>query len=154
MRRSRQEWLGVITVKVTPESSMDIRPEYGNHPGQYEVTDEERYFKLSSFKTVARGGQSSVTVDPKTLFKNILEDPCEGFFLFHNHPSGSTIPSSADLKLSAQVLQVCMLLDLIFLGHAIVTAKQLHWIDLETIVRDCYGPKHHEYEFETDPLPH
>jgi len=138
MRRSHQEWLGVVTVKAIGASS-NLEP---------------MATQSSRLKTVARGGAFSVSVHPQTLFRTILEDECDGFFLFHNHPSGSAIPSSSDLELTSKVIEASRMLELIFLGHAIVTSKQLHWIDLETVLQDCYGPLHHEHEFESDPLPH
>jgi hypothetical protein len=132
LRRSSEEWFGLITFRLQKDVSLS----------------DTNAIQFSAFHCVARGGRSHVAVDPQQLFRAILQSPCDGFLLFHNHPSENPNPSPADLRMTAQVLQVSRLLDLCFFGHAIVAAQSLHWINLDIVSRDCYGPDIYELESE------
>jgi len=134
LRRSTEEWFGLMTFRVRKDVPLS----------------DESGVQFSAFRCIARGGRTQVEVNPQHLFRAILQSPCDGFLLFHNHPSESTTPSRADLQMSAQVLQVSQMLDLCFFGHAIVTSKRLHWINLDIVSRDCYGAD--TYELESYPL--
>jgi DNA repair protein RadC len=52
----------------------------------------------------------------------------QGFFLFHNHPSGVLHPSVEDEDLTDRVAKVCQQLGLQFLGHAILTVSSHRWM--------------------------
>ena len=66
------------------------------------------------------GGVNVASVDPKIIFKRLLNSGCCSFILAHNHPSGSLNPSPEDVKLTEQLNQGAKILDLKFLDHLII----------------------------------
>lgn len=68
------------------------------------------------------GGTSGTIVDVKLLLRQALEvRKINGIILCHNHPSGNTAPSQADLDVTKKIQEACKYLDLKVLDHLIVT---------------------------------
>jgi DNA repair protein RadC len=67
--------------------------------------------------------RTHVNVEPSELFARVLALRPRGFFLFHNHPSGTLSASGPDLHLTQRVKSTAQQLGLDFLGHWIVTAQ-------------------------------
>jgi DNA repair protein RadC len=72
-------------------------------------------------RMISSGGISHTTVDPKVLFKMILEHLGSSVILVHNHPSGNLKPSQTDLDLTRRMIQAGQLLDINVLDHLIIT---------------------------------
>ena len=72
-------------------------------------------------RRVSQGGFSGTIADPKVIFKRALEDMASGIILVHNHPSGNTKPSSADLRLTRKITEAGQLLEIPVLDHIIFT---------------------------------
>jgi len=70
---------------------------------------------------ISMGGMSGTVVDPKLIFKLALENKASALVLAHNHPSGNTKPSDADLKLTYKIRSGSDLLDIQVLDHLILT---------------------------------
>lgn len=102
LRISPQEWLGFVPIYHRCE--------------------------LGPFNLVERGVRTHVNFDPAELFARILSLRPTGFFLFHNHPTGSLEPSKADLELTDQVSLVSRQLGIQFHGHGIITQTNHVWI--------------------------
>lgn len=102
LRHETQEWLGFVPF--------------------------HRNGKVGEFCLVEKGVRTHVTVDPAELFARILSLRPKGFFLFHNHPSGSLDPSPEDGDLTERVEDLARKLGIIALGHGIVTARSERWI--------------------------
>lgn len=88
-----------------------------------------REYRAGQLCLVERGARTHVNVDPGELFSRILALRPEGFFLFHNHPSGDLTPSPADLDLTRRIDRVSRQLGLRLLGHGIVSPSGETWID-------------------------
>lgn len=109
LRLSPQEWLGFVPVYHRCE--------------------------LGPFNLVERGVRTHVNFDPVELFARLLSLRPSGFFLFHNHPTGSLEPSHADLELTDQVSQVSRQFGIQFHGHGIITPLGHAWIPEEEVIR-------------------
>lgn len=72
---------------------------------------------------VEKGVRTHVNVDPAELFARILALRPMAFFLVHNHPSGSTLPSWQDRDLTTRVGKISGELGVQLLGHWIVTPQ-------------------------------
>lgn len=70
--------------------------------------------------SISEGGISGTVADPKKIFKMALEFNCSSIILCHNHPSGNTQPSEADIRLTKKMKQAGELLDLPVLDHLII----------------------------------
>ena len=67
-----------------------------------------------------KGGINSVSVDPKIIFKTILEYNGSAFVICHNHPSGSMQPSQFDLDLTSRVKKIADFMDIKLVDHLII----------------------------------
>lgn len=94
---------------------------------------------------IAYGGIREVHIDPRNLFTEVCCRTNAAYFVLgHNHPSGSILPSDADLKLLKQTWRDswyydCPMRDFMIFGHD------------ETV--DYYSHRNHTYELETQPAP-
>ena len=68
---------------------------------------------------ISHGGFSGTIADPKLIFKKALEVSASSLILAHNHPSGNTTPSQADIQLTEKLINAGKLLDLHILDHII-----------------------------------
>lgn len=69
--------------------------------------------------SVSEGGFSGTIADPKKIFKIALDSSASSLILCHNHPSGNTQPSEADIKLTKKLKEAGVVLDLPVLDHLI-----------------------------------
>ena len=70
---------------------------------------------------ISEGGISGTVVDPKKIFKIALDHHATGIILGHNHPSGNTKPSEADIRITNKILEAGKVLEVSVLDHIIVT---------------------------------
>jgi DNA repair protein RadC len=69
---------------------------------------------------ISEGGISGTVADPKKIFKMSLDHNASSLILCHNHPSGNTQPSEADIRLTRKLKEAGLLLDLPVLDHLIL----------------------------------
>jgi len=72
--------------------------------------------------TVAIGSVASVDVHPRDVFREAITRNAHSIVLAHNHPSGDTAPSSADIDLTRRMVEAGRLLGIPVLDHVIVAA--------------------------------
>lgn len=70
---------------------------------------------------ISSGGVSGTVADPKLIFKSALEELASGIILVHNHPSGNTKPSQADISLTKKMKTAGQALEIAVLDHVIFT---------------------------------
>ena len=75
---------------------------------------------VSNYK-ISEGGMTGTVVDPKIIFKKVLEEGAVSLILAHNHPSGNHKPSQADIDLTNKLQKASKLLDISLLDHLIFT---------------------------------
>jgi DNA repair protein RadC len=66
------------------------------------------------------GGVAGVAADPKIVFQGALKVHASGIILAHNHPSGNTAASQADIELTRKVKEAGKFLEIQLLDHIIV----------------------------------
>lgn len=71
------------------------------------------------------GTLASCTVYPRELVKGVLEANAGAVILYHNHPSGSATPSSADMRLTQEIKKALAVVDVQVLDHLVVTARDV-----------------------------
>jgi DNA repair protein RadC len=69
---------------------------------------------------ISKGGISGTVVDPRLIFKAAIEHGASGIILSHNHPSGNTKPSEADIQLTKKIREAGKNLDIEVLDHIII----------------------------------
>lgn len=72
-------------------------------------------------ESISSGGVAGTVADPKIIFNKALEQLASSVILVHNHPSGNTKPSAADISLTKKMKEAGQFLDLPVLDHVIFT---------------------------------
>ena len=75
---------------------------------------------------IGNGGVSGTVVDPKRIFQTALKANACGLILCHNHPSGTTSPSEADIKITNKIKNAGIFLEISVLDHLIVTPESFY----------------------------
>jgi DNA repair protein RadC len=90
--------------------------------------------RVLGISQVSIGGISGTVADPKIIFQHALKANASSIIALHNHPSGNTQPSEADIKLTKKLVEAGKLLDLPVLDHLIVTADSYFSFDDEGLI--------------------
>ncbi|MGA3014480.1 MAG: DNA repair protein RadC [Bacteroidales bacterium] len=69
---------------------------------------------------ISEGGVSGTVVDPKKIYKIVLDHHASSLILGHNHPSGNIQPSEADQKITKKIKDCGIMLDIAVLDHIII----------------------------------
>ncbi len=77
--------------------------------------------KINHYEIISEGGITGTVVDPRIILRKSLEHNAVNIILCHNHPSGSTKPSSADEMLTQKIKEAAKLFDIKVLDHIIVS---------------------------------
>ena len=127
-RRRQSEQALEKPVITTSVQAWQIFHEYlaDNNYERFGVIFLNRANKVIAVKMLSDGGISGTVVDPKKLFKMALEQNASAMILGHNHPSGQTNPSDADIKLTNQLVQAGKLLECNVLDH-IISGEQSYF---------------------------
>lgn len=75
---------------------------------------------VTGFYRLARGGVSGCVIDVKLVFAAALKHMAAAIIIAHNHPSGSLLPSRADLEITSKLKSAGEILDCPVLDHVIL----------------------------------
>ncbi|WP_187263771.1 JAB domain-containing protein [Pontibacter beigongshangensis] len=90
---------------------------------QFKVMLLNRANRVLGIYELSTGGVAGTVADPKLIFAAALKACASSIVLCHNHPSGNTKPSAADLQLTKKMKQGGELLDIVVLDHIILTSE-------------------------------
>jgi DNA repair protein RadC len=76
--------------------------------------------RLLAFEELFRGTIDGASVHPREVLKRALYHNAAAIILAHNHPSGVTEPSRADLQLTRRLIDALALVDIRVLDHFII----------------------------------
>jgi DNA repair protein RadC len=82
--------------------------------------------KVISKSQLSKGGIIGTLVDVRLVFKIALEIGATSLVLCHNHPSGSLIPSDADIQITKKIKLAGESLDIKVLDHIIITETRYY----------------------------
>ncbi len=88
---------------------------------QFFVLYLNRANKVIGFYRHTIGGTSGVVVDIKIILATAMKSLSSSIILAHNHPSGNTKPSDADIKLTRSLKEAARFADISVLDHLIIT---------------------------------
>lgn len=77
---------------------------------------------LGKFK-VSQGGLSGTVIDTRIILKKALDNLASSIIVCHNHPSGNTQPSDADVKITEKLKKASEMLEIKLLDHVIIADK-------------------------------
>ena len=118
-------------VKITGSETAEkyIRQFYGDDLEIFEsffILLLNRANETIGYAKISQGGIVGTVVDKKILLKYVVESLASGVILAHNHPSGNTNPSDADLRITKEIKELCNLIDSPVLDHVILTADSFY----------------------------
>jgi DNA repair protein RadC len=76
--------------------------------------------RVIAFRELFRGTIDGASVYPREVVKQALADNAAAIILAHNHPSGISEPSQADIRITGRLKQALQLVDIRVLDHVIV----------------------------------
>jgi DNA repair protein RadC len=75
---------------------------------------------LASDVVLARGTNAEVHTTPREIFRHALAQNSGAFILVHNHPSGRSKPSEADVQFTHNLAHTAKMLEITFIDHLII----------------------------------
>ena len=83
-------------------------------------------------KMITVGTIKSTQIDHRRIIKEALLTNATAIILFHNHPSGTPVPSVADINETNKLRKACDIFDISLLDHIIVADKSYYSFADET----------------------
>ena len=83
-------------------------------------------------KMITVGTIKSTQIDHRRIIKEALLTNATAIILFHNHPSGTPVPSVADINETNKLLKACDIFDISLLDHIILTDESYYSFADET----------------------
>jgi DNA repair protein RadC len=113
-------------LKRNPMSSFDLVISYlksvmGHlETEQFRILFLDKRNNLISDEVMGNGTVDHVPVYPREVVKLALQINATAMILVHNHPSGDTSPSNADIVMTKQITEVCSQLGILVHDHIII----------------------------------
>ena len=79
--------------------------------------------RINHFSLISQGGITATVADVRIIIKKALQEEAVSIILCHNHPSGSLIPSQADVDLTRKIREAAKLFDIKLMDHIIVSSE-------------------------------
>lgn len=87
-------------------------------------------------KTIFIGSVNAAISHPREIFKEAVKYPTARIIIAHNHPSGDTSPSQADLEFTKRLIECGNLMGIELLDHLIIGQKKFLSIREQTAIFD------------------
>jgi len=88
-----------------------------------------------SRRRMSSGGSDATVVDVKQIIRTAIDLSAHYLVLVHNHPTGSPLPSPADIRLTKGIQAACRTMDMVFLDHVIVCDDSYYSFADEKVVK-------------------
>lgn len=82
--------------------------------------------RIIGWYKVSSGGLDATIIDKKIICKVAIDALASGVILVHNHPSGDSKPSSADIKATREVKDCLKMFDITLMDHIILTSSEYY----------------------------
>ena len=76
--------------------------------------------KLIAIEELFKGTISQATIHPREIFKLAVKHSAYSIVVVHNHPSGNSTPSQADIELTSKLMESGKLLGIPVIDHVII----------------------------------
>jgi DNA repair protein RadC len=76
--------------------------------------------KVKGHQIVSTGTMDTILVHPREVFRLAIVTAASSLIVMHNHPSGESSPSEADIKVTRDLIRAGQLLKLELLDHVII----------------------------------
>lgn len=121
-RKSIQEALKKEKISSSKDAFKLLHPIIGdNMIEEFWVVFLNQSHTILHKEKISQGGITGTVVDMRLIFKQALELNAVSLIISHNHPSGNTQPSKADLQLTQEIKDGGNLLNIKLIDHLIIT---------------------------------
>lgn len=76
--------------------------------------------KIKGHHLISIGTMDTILVHPREVFRLAIVTAASALIVMHNHPSGESAPSDADIKVTRDLVRASQLLKLELLDHVII----------------------------------
>ena len=76
--------------------------------------------RVKAHQLVSMGTHDTILVHPLTVFRLAVVTSAAALVLMHNHPSGESTPSEADIKVTRDLIRAGQLLKMELLDHVVI----------------------------------
>ncbi|HDZ58174.1 MAG TPA: DNA repair protein RadC [Pseudomonas xinjiangensis] len=103
-----------------------LRLELGNEINEwFSVVFLDNQHRVITFKRLFQGSISSASVHTRVIVQESLKYNAAALVVAHNHPSGCSEPSDADVRLTRVIKDALSLIDVRMLDHLVVCADDV-----------------------------
>lgn len=121
-RRLLHQSLEMPVVKSSQDVFNLYRPVIADLPHEeFWITLLNRANKVRHRFNISKGGISGTVIDVRLILKKALENNASSIVLCHNHPSGNTQPSDADIQITQKLKEAGKIMEIPVIDHLIVT---------------------------------
>ncbi len=92
--------------------------------------------EIIKIKTIAQGGINSVNMSIKDILAEPIKIQAAKIILVHNHPSGDSTPSKADIEVTKKLFEMAQLFDIELLDHIVIGNQNFTSIISEILTKD------------------
>ncbi len=96
------------------------------HIEKFYIVLLNRNNQVLGWKKISQGGVNGTIADPKVILQAAIISNASAIILTHNHPSGATKPSHADVALTQKIKQASLLHDINVIDHIIITEDSFY----------------------------
>lgn len=89
---------------------------------------------ILGFSEVSRGTLTTSPTTGREIFKRAILMNCSKILLTHNHPSGNSIPSACDKKITENIKEISNLFDIQLIDHIIIGENEDYSIIYNSII--------------------
>ena len=83
--------------------------------------------KIIRIETISVGGATGTVVDPRAVARLAILNNASSVIIAHNHPSGNTKPSQADINITRKTAEALKCIDCILLDHIIYCGETQYY---------------------------
>ena len=138
MPKKKENELKVVNIRMVKEPSLysenpistpqDVIDMIANEMKDYDrevfaILNLKSNGQVINMNVCSVGTLNSSMVSPREVFKSSILSNAAAFIAFHNHPSGTPLPSSEDREVTRRLQECGALLDIRMLDHIIVAAE-------------------------------
>ncbi len=91
----------------------------------------DAHYQLIHDEVISIGTLTSNIIHPREVFRPALEYSASALILAHNHPSGVSKPSDADIAITRQIVEAGKILGISLLDHVIVAKNKFESVPVE-----------------------
>ena len=109
------------TITTSADAANFLIAELGDRPAEvFGVLFLDTKHHILAFEELFHGTIDHTSVHPRELIRRVIYHNAARIILAHNHPSGDTTPSQADIELTKSLKNALDMLDVTLLDHLVV----------------------------------